>query len=270
MNALAVDPFFPDTLFAASAFGGVWVSRDGGATWRAARGFPSGSAFYPASVRSLAADPARPGEYYAGAADLGVFRSSNSGRLWKAEIQQGLTAGGEWAPLIHPAVPSTVYVIGAGGWLFRSADGGQSWERESNAPAWFDDVVLDPLHPEILYGFEITRDPVHPEEGYIGLSSRSNDGGATWTEVGAIPVGVRSVLVDPQAPATLYAVLPSQGISRSTDGGITWTWVGASLARVRRSGITDSLHPITAHTAAPHTIYVTPGLGGLFEARFVD
>jgi hypothetical protein len=76
------------------------------------------------------------------------------------------------------------------------------------------------------------------------------------------------VVVDPQVPTTLYAVRVGRGIWRSIDGGVTWTAVSASLTRVGRSS--GDFQFLTAHPTAPHTFYVAPALGGVFEARFED
>ncbi len=49
---------------------------------------------------------------------------------------------------------------------------------------------------------------------------RSQDSGATWTNVGAIGV-VRSLAIDRADPLVIYAVTNS-GLRKTVDGGATW------------------------------------------------
>src|SRR4029077_2609098 len=60
VNALAIDPLAPSTLYAGTGSGGIFKSTDAGATWRGANaGLTSSSGSY-GSVAALAIDPSTP------------------------------------------------------------------------------------------------------------------------------------------------------------------------------------------------------------------
>ncbi len=67
INALAIDPATPATLYAGTEDSGVFKSSDGGATWRAVN-----AGLTSLIVRALAIDPATPATVYA-ATYGGVF-----------------------------------------------------------------------------------------------------------------------------------------------------------------------------------------------------
>src|SRR2546430_1233150 len=82
--ALAVDPADGHRALAGTASGTIYLSRDGGASWRAVRR-TAGHA-----ILALAFDPARPGAVLAGTRGAGIWRSADAGLSWQA--QQGSEA----------------------------------------------------------------------------------------------------------------------------------------------------------------------------------
>src|SRR5205814_3119255 len=82
--ALAVDPADGRRTLAGTASGTIYLSPDGGASWRPARR-SSGHA-----VLALAFDPARPGTLLAGTRGAGIWRSLDAGLSWQP--QQGSEA----------------------------------------------------------------------------------------------------------------------------------------------------------------------------------
>lgn len=68
MQALAVDSQAPDTVYAGTQFGEVFVSHDGNANWSALN-----AGLAALDVRALAFDPHAPGALYAGTT-TGVYR----------------------------------------------------------------------------------------------------------------------------------------------------------------------------------------------------
>ena len=68
IRALAIDPHTPSTLYAGTEGGGVFQSRDAGATWRAVNAGLSNT-----TVLALAIDPQAPSTLYAGTFGGGVF-----------------------------------------------------------------------------------------------------------------------------------------------------------------------------------------------------
>jgi photosystem II stability/assembly factor-like uncharacterized protein len=164
--ALAVDPADGRRTLAGTASGTIYLSSNGGASWRQVRK-SSGHA-----VLALAFDPARPGSLLAGTRGGGIWRSVDAGLSWQP--QQGGDArtvraftflngaalaasdegvlrsrdGGPWSSAGLPQVRvSALAVLPASGTaanatvvaggdatqgteplpLFSSADGGQSW-----------------------------------------------------------------------------------------------------------------------------------------------
>jgi len=68
IRALAIDPQSPSTLYAGTIGGGVFQSRDAGATWSAVN-----AGLTNTDIRALAIDPHTPSTLYAGTWGGGVF-----------------------------------------------------------------------------------------------------------------------------------------------------------------------------------------------------
>ncbi|HYH46653.1 MAG TPA: hypothetical protein VEG34_13290 [Thermoanaerobaculia bacterium] len=85
---VAVDPFEPSTLFAAT-LEGLLRSDDAGATWQRSPGFPSDP--LDDTVTAVAFEPAMPGTLYAIHRQLGLHKSVDGGATWTA-LGTGLPA----------------------------------------------------------------------------------------------------------------------------------------------------------------------------------
>ena len=120
VTSLVFDPTTPTTLYAATQFGGVYKSEDGGTTWRYLRGSGFGG-------RSLAIAPTTPATlYFYGAG--GVYKSADGGETWRA-VNRGLELGERnWvsALSIDPTNPRVVFA-GTRNGVYKSTDGGESW-----------------------------------------------------------------------------------------------------------------------------------------------
>ena len=112
INALAIDPQTPSTLYAGTSGGGVFQSTDGGANWRAINTGLTGG-----EVRALAIDPQTPSTLYAGTSGRGVFQSTDGGASWRA-INTGLTTLDVRALAIDAHTPGTLYAGTSGGGAF--------------------------------------------------------------------------------------------------------------------------------------------------------
>jgi hypothetical protein len=151
-------------------------------------------------------------------AGVGLYKSTDGGNTWSGTIGKAAFNGrGVGSIAVKPGDPNTVYaasgrairgvsstccggavslIPGAPKWgLYKSADGGASWSfihngaattavctgdaNEANnltpcSPRGVRRVALDPLNPDIVYAGSYAR----------GVW-RSNDGGATWTQIKA-------------------------------------------------------------------------------------
>jgi len=110
INALAIDPATPTTLYAGTD-GGVFKSTNGGGHWSAVN-----AGLTNTNVRALAIDPVTPTTLYAGTG-RGVFKSTNGGGHWSA-VNTGLTNTDVRALAIDPATPTTIYAGTNGGGVF--------------------------------------------------------------------------------------------------------------------------------------------------------
>jgi len=79
VEALAIDPASPATLYAALEDGGVYKTTDGGASWN-----PAGAGITALDVTRLAVDAVVPGTVYAATSGGGVFTSTSGGTSWTA------------------------------------------------------------------------------------------------------------------------------------------------------------------------------------------
>jgi hypothetical protein len=100
VNALAIDPVTPTTLYAGTYYGGVFKSTDGGDSWGNVTG---------GDVQTLAIDPATPTTLYAGMAYYGVSKSIDAGENW-VSVNVGLSSTYVRALVVDPTMPTTFAV----------------------------------------------------------------------------------------------------------------------------------------------------------------
>jgi hypothetical protein len=214
----------------------------------------------------------------------GLYKSTDGGDTWTGPLGQAELGGkGIGTVIVKPGDPNTIYaatttalrgmssvccgggirpVPGAARWgLYKSVDGGTSWTFIHNgaasaasctgslselqnlgvcSPRGVRHVVLDPFDPEILYAGSYSR----------GVW-RSNDGGATWTQIkaslNAAPVSTR--------PALAAAALPNGKTRLYVYEGNT----GAPFARLFRTD--DAATGAPVFTTLTSSSIASPGYG---------
>jgi len=219
-TAVAADPQHPGTLFAAagSSPGAVYKTTDGGAHWTAVDSRAT------AGVTTLLVDHQQPQNVYAEWSDFIFRRSTDGGASWI----NGGNPGGSLA--YFTADPGTTgslwgysqfiyggsFGTGTPPYLWHSTDAGATWNRlTSPAPVLSGPIVFDPS--------------AKPSTIYIGVSFRSDDGGATWV---TLPQSIPASNLGPMAigpGGVLYATSYNNGIFVSHDRGMTWTLAGSPV-----------------------------------------
>jgi photosystem II stability/assembly factor-like uncharacterized protein len=199
------------TVFAGTAYGGVFRSFDRGATWS-----PANEGLAGLDVRALAAGPAGSSTLYAGT-ESGLFQSDDAAASWHAVgiplVSQNVAAEAQ-AFAIAPSAPATRYAA-VTGTVYRSDDGGSSWTPLAALPA-----LGAPSALAVDAG-----SPLHVYVGCAGPGTIliSRTGGRSWRAV-ALP-GVEQVLglaADPARPGSVFAAT-SGGVFVTRNGGGHWS-----------------------------------------------
>ena len=227
VRSMAIDPRNPQRILAGSASGGLWISEDGGSTWRANADF-----FPNLSVSAIVFDPLAPttvyigtGEASAGLVGVGAFKSTDSGVTWQFLASTNVDQNADWRFVnrlaVHPSQPSILLAAVTNadrvtGGIYRSTDAGATWAKVSNVRAL--DVKFDPNNG----GNAVAG----PDNGTI-LYSR--DAGATWQSTAPIvPSGSAAsraeiAFATSQAGVVYASVDHNKGeVWRSNDSGATW------------------------------------------------
>ncbi|WP_411720587.1 WD40/YVTN/BNR-like repeat-containing protein [Mycetocola sp.] len=175
LSAVAVDPAQPTHVLAGSANGGVWESRDAGASW-----LPRTDYQTTLSVGALAFDPNNGSIAYCGTGEgawwgytylgNGILRSTDGGTTWMSLCTAPFVGQGFFQLVVDRTDGQRLYAATTGG-LYVSSDGGSTWTQRRSSTCW--GVSVDPAGTEVLAA---CRD---------GLFS-STDDGTTWTAV-ALP-----------------------------------------------------------------------------------
>ncbi len=248
---IAMHPSDLQTIYAATASGGVWKSTNAGANWLPVTdGLPS------LSIGDLAIDPSDKNTIYCGTGETnggggsvtydgrGVFKSTDGGSTWTS---LGLENTGSIGRIeVDPKNPNRVFVAAMGHLfdnneergVYRSTDGGLTWEKKLfvNDSVGVIDLVINPENPDTVFAatWERIRRPYTRRYGGPGSGVwRSSDGGDTWTKLGGgLPAGNQTgrmgIAVSPSNPATLYVTHANiigsfTGVYKSVNNGNTWS-----------------------------------------------
>lgn len=244
LGAVAVSPADPERVWVgtgeqnnrqSSSWGnGVYLSADGGATWRHVGLTDS------RHIARIVVDPADPaaawvaalGSLWGPGGERGVYRTRDGGTSWDRVLYVNDDTGAIDL-LMHPSDPRVLYAAtyqrrradwgfsggGPGSGIYRSHDGGDSWERLTvgvpPGPLGRIGLAIHRADPDILYA---TIE--HETEGGV---YRSDDGGSNWRRVGRTnprPMYFSKIRVDPADPSRVY--LLAQALLVSDDGGASF------------------------------------------------
>jgi Sortilin, neurotensin receptor 3, len=238
LTTIAIHPTNPQVIYVGSPgeLGregcGIWKTTDGGQTWR-----PVGDSLPTLAVAAIALDPTDSDCVYVATAGRGIFRSDDAGQDWDKinlsedpKVRTNTAEGNRTVLLINPTSPNILYLTTDDG-VLRSEDGGQHWLVSLGVGA-ATNLIMDPLHPTILYAGILGQGVYKTTDG--GVS-----GNVSWQLQNQPPLpssipAVRGPLLAISHPVgdsreTVYALYPRNSVFnpdwelyRTTDG-TSWT-----------------------------------------------
>jgi uncharacterized protein (TIGR03437 family) len=211
VSTIVLDPGYNgtsnQTIYLGAAQGGVWRSRDNGATWT-----PLTDNQPSLAMGALAIDPTNPNVIYAGTGEAHFSGDSYYG----AGLLKSIDGGATWTQITGPVSTS-----------------------DPRTPAFlnasFHALAIDPAAPSTIFAAT--------DEGLISSASsvtdfapvgdrgiwKSTDGGLTWRNVNPPNLTIldrsgTDVLIDPLDRNRIFAAIRDLGVYRSTTGGEPGAW----------------------------------------------
>ena len=214
--SIAVDPSDPKHLLLGAAGGGIWESKDTGATWEARTDeLPS------LAIGAVVFDPTAPNRVYAGSGEgnfysnlgAGVYKSTNGGTAWAVVASAPFIGVGFFDLVVDPKAPATLYAATTNG-FFRSTNSGASWSLRRAGMCW--DIS------------------VHPNGGSVELLATFGDGLFVSTNSGTSFAAVAL----PSSPAAAWLRLAVDRVTASPDVAYVFGAAGTAAYLWRRTGTT--------------------------------
>ena len=197
--AIAVDPADGRRTLAGTASGAIYLSPDGGTSWRQVRK-SSGRA-----VLALAFDPARPGTLLAGTRGAGIWRTVDAGLSWQTQ------PGTEARTVRAFAFLSGTALAGGDEGILGSRDGG-AWSSVGLPQVRISALTVLPPSNAAANGTVVAGGDATQGTEPLPLFS-STDGGQTWA---AVPVTGPAGVVGGSSMVAALAHGPAQGPSVRT------------------------------------------------------
>ncbi len=235
VNQLAIEASDNQVMYAASEWGGLYKSVDGGLNWSRLDGH------LPVATWDVEADPITTDRVYATsfydgkvASEAGINVSTDAGATWARPPTAGPPEGfcanssdraepSAFGISIDPENTANVF-IGTGCGLARSTDAGVTWSYvDPTAPAGSATRIWDVL----AHGSGIVD--VCGDDGHL----RSTDGGSTWRAGSGLPSGRCSLAASPDESYVLLAVAGTtiyETDNANSLGGATWTQTRSNLS----------------------------------------
>lgn len=236
MISHAFEPGNTQVIWAGSASGGLWLSENGGDSWR-----PMTDQIPSTGIGAVAVNPQNPeslligtGEGYAlGSSSirpgLGVFKSANRGLTWSpTNFDYQPSAGVSAFKMVWSHADSNLVWLAATNGIWKSADAGMTWvlkkgDGSNQATAICNDLVQHPTSPDTLFA-AMESDGIW----------KSTDGGENWVKLAnglpATDLNFISLDLCTSQSDVLYASISSsqstgwqlKGLYRSDNGGGSW------------------------------------------------
>jgi photosystem II stability/assembly factor-like uncharacterized protein len=275
-EVIQVDPHDPDCVVAGGYSGGLWISTDGGETWRYA-GLRDERivcvCFHPArpnvlfvsTIHGYDRDPPFVAQQfdYVRPNPPRLYVSAGRGAAWDV-LHEGLDFG-ELA--FDPNNPDLIHGACLKDGVFRSTDGGRTWVNPAPGLSKYPigTITVDPNQPSRVFAAAETFPNNDPEVPPIGVYE-SRDAGHTWSLVRwhtdsdirnypsymSLPYAgwaIAKIRVHPQASQTLY-LSNWYGVAISTDGGQTWD------ANHFRGMENICIENMVSHPGRAHTVFM--------------
>jgi hypothetical protein len=238
----------PDTLYCGVEPAALFVSRDGGASWKLVEGLwnhPQRPRWEPGGgglcLHTVLLDPERPGRIRIAVSTGGMYVTDDGGSTWRPS-NKGVRA--DFLPDKHPefgqcvhkvvqakAKPDRLFLQNHWG-LYRSDDRGESWTDIANGvPSDFGfPIATHPGNADTAWIVPLESDEFRcTPEGKLRVY-RTSDAGASWQAMskglpqeGAYETVLRDALAaDPLKPAGVYFGTRSGKLFGSTDEGESW------------------------------------------------
>ncbi len=298
--ALALDPSTPGTLYGAAEADGIFVTRDGGASWTQL------ATFGLERIQEVAVDPTDPAKLYAASADRvtagdsRIYRSTDGGvtwtstlggatygllvdptdgRIWAADygvITVSADGGATWTAVIDgltdtyvvalylsPLDPGALYAVTNSAGLFRLAPGATTWTLAS--------VGLP--SPPATFPNQLVRGVVlssaFPDLMLVGaidgVYERGGDGSWTERSRGMTNAWVSAFALDPFEPHTFYAhYLYQPVVAKSTDAGRSWNALPTDFVYVD-DFVTDPSTPGRVFARKDRNLFLTEDGGSTWQ-----
>lgn len=224
---IAPHPTDANTVYIASASGGVWKTTNGGTAWA-----PISDELPSLNHGAIGISKTSPdtlyvgtGEYTTQSLGAGIFKTTDGGSTW-SQVATTAQVGNQFSGIaVDPTNANIVHATGISGY-FRSLNGGSTWTQ----------VLFSACSGLVV-------DQTNPSRVFVGVDSdgvyRSTDGGATFTRLStglpAVGAGQRRVVVamGVNNPSVVVAAMANSssgvfGTYRSADGGNTWSQLTAT------------------------------------------
>ena len=300
VRSVEFHPEDENVMFAATTGGGVFKSKDGGASWT-----PINSGLTSKNVYCLAYQPMT-NIWYAGSYEHGVFYSLDMGDNW-TPMDSGIPRTYPYSYIqvleVDPQNPDIVYA-GAREGFFVSRDRGKTWESEG-ALLPFDVQTIEPLAKGLLVGtwaagvfmktiadawilwnegltnINISGFVINPADSDMMVATTwgagtyiTRDGGESWhlSDSGITNKMTIDSVIPPERPNRVYTTSDGKGIFLSEDSGRTWRPINKGLnAGIVTSILLDPVHPNRIYAGTEYRgVYRSEDAGESWQQTALD
>ena len=261
VRSLVYDPSNPNRITLGTSAGQLYLSEDGGNSWRHWVHLGPGEHYV---LDNIAFDPSNPKTIYVAAWSVDeqnngdLFRTKDGGKSW--QIVPGMRGRSIRAFALADSNPK-ILTAGALEGVFRSFDGGDTWQQ-----------ISPPNHPDIRNIESLAIDPHDPSVIYAGtwhLPWKTTDGGKTWTNIkqGVIDDSdVFSIIIDFSNSSNVYASACS-GIYKSETAGDLFHKIQGIPKTARRTRVLqqDPVNPNVVYAGTTEGLWKTVDGGKNFK-----